>query len=120
MRPEVGWWGDLPPWERPGAVRRDCEPDRAWMLGPMGGLSLLGGVLSLLPCLVGVAPAALALSCTTWLLARQDLGKMRAGRMDPRGRKQSEWARDEAMMGLFFTLLAAAFWGGIFVLTVAL
>jgi len=48
-RPEVGAGpaSDDRPWERPGAVRRDCQPHRAPLLLALADASLLLGALSL-------------------------------------------------------------------------
>lgn len=37
---------DLPPWERPGAVRRDCDSHRGEWLAKLGAASLYCGSLS--------------------------------------------------------------------------
>ena len=48
-RPGVGASpaGDEPPWERPGAVPRDCQAHRAHLLLALADASLLLGTLSL-------------------------------------------------------------------------
>ena len=55
-RHDAGVAEDPRPWERPGGVRRDCEPHRGRLLHVLGVLSLVCGMLS--GCL---APAILAL-----------------------------------------------------------
>jgi hypothetical protein len=99
---------DRQPWEEPGAVRRDCEPHRAALLGLIvragAPLALVSAILnSIWPLgvalgLRGFGPtgldlAALPATAATWGLAggvgwasRRDLALMRAGRMDPEGR----------------------------------
>jgi hypothetical protein len=96
----------VPPWEMPGAVRRDCEPHRGPLVRRVGHaafvLSLLLAVtpLVLLPGvplmgagefpewgvplfpLAGVLP-----SLAAWALARHDLALMRRGLMDPAGER---------------------------------
>jgi hypothetical protein len=95
---------DVRPWERPGAVRRDCEPHRGALLELMAWASLGGSsvqfVLALLTVILGVPPfvgsvllvlsaailaVALVLAIATRILARRDIKRMRAGAMDPAG-----------------------------------
>ena len=56
------------PWERPGAVRRDCQPHRAPLLLALADASLLLGTLSL--CLGFAALAGFACVAVAWGLAR--------------------------------------------------
>jgi hypothetical protein len=92
----------VPPWEMPGAVRRDCEPHRGPLVQRLGRTAYaLSGLLSVAPVfllpvllltrprlvwgvplfpLVGFLP-----SLTAWVLARHDLALIRGGRMDPAG-----------------------------------
>jgi hypothetical protein len=97
-------------------VRRDCELDRNWLQGPMGAAGLYAGGLSLCPCLWFLVLVALPLSLATWLLARGDAAKMRAGLMDPRGEPAAARAREDAALGLFCASLTAVLWGGLLVL----
>jgi hypothetical protein len=97
------------PWERPGAVRRDCEPDRgAWLLA-LADAGLLVGALGL--ALGVLAPLGLALGVTALALASHDLGRMRAGLMDPGGREAAARARTRAVAGAALSLYAVALWG---------
>src|SRR3954463_4309373 len=85
----------VPPWELPGNFRLDCEPHRAGLLAALSGVNLLIGFLSLLPpCVPACASLgtllALLLGLTVWRLARNDLTRMRAGRVDPSGLNQTE------------------------------
>jgi hypothetical protein len=91
------------PWERPGALRRDCEPHRGGLLLVLGEVSL---VLSLLSACGGVtAVVGVPLGMAVLLLASQDLKVMRAGLMDPRGepalKSGQEWAATGVALGLF-------------------
>lgn len=82
---------DSRPWEEPGAVRRDREPHRGGRLltlARVGSLCAMATPVLFVPGVVGVG-----LGVTVWLLARADLAKMRAGLMDPDGRKLAERAR---------------------------
>ena len=91
-----------PPWERPGAVRRDCEPHRGPLLLWLGGAGWVCGLTSL--GLVAPAFLGLALGLTTQVLARRDLAKMEAGLMDPEGaglvRKASGYGAVGALLSL--------------------
>jgi hypothetical protein len=99
----------VPPWQLPGAVRRDCEPHR----GPLvQGACRTASALS---CLLAFAPLYLLpglfvtrwwpqllwgvpllplvgflASLAAWAVARHDLALIRAGRMDPAGRPGAE------------------------------
>jgi hypothetical protein len=88
------------PWERRGAVRRDCEPHRAALLAALGGASLVvGGCFGCIPATGFLAlPAALL----TFDLARRDLMEMRAGRMDPAGEGQTRRAQYRAGVAVLF------------------
>jgi hypothetical protein len=95
------------PWERPGAVRRDCTPHRGPLLGFLSGVALLGallsyGVLILVPQPLGLIAfgplwlAALAFAVTVYAIARKDLASMAAGLMDPDGGPTTTGARNRA------------------------
>ena len=90
------------PWERPGAVRRDCEPHRAGVISFLGHLSLVFGVLGLfvLPALV-----SLPLGGLTWAMAHRDLKKMRAGLINPEGYGRTNDGRECAIAGIGLTAL---------------
>src|SRR5262249_54603680 len=86
------------PWEREGAGRRDCVPDRAVSLFALGVLAAgLGGVsvCCLWPSLVG-----LPLAVAVWRMARHDLAEMTAGRMDRVNRDLTDGARQLGVGGL--------------------
>jgi hypothetical protein len=95
------------PWERPGAVRRDCAPHRAGLLLAVADTSLLLGVLAL-P-LGFSALMGLGLGAAAWALAVRDLRRMRARVMDPAGRSRT--ARARARAGVAFSLYAVVLWG---------
>lgn len=76
----------LPPWEQPGAVRRDCEPHRGELLMHMAAASFACAALGCLSWgITGILSIALGLSVL--ILARRDLAAMSAGSIDPSG----EW-----------------------------
>ncbi len=96
------------PWEQPGAVRLDCEPDRGNTLLWLGRLSLwsiagaaLVGAVALLP--------VLPLAISVLVMAGRDRAKMDAGTMDPRGegptRRGARYARAALVV---FALLVVA------------
>src|SRR5262245_40727867 len=85
--PEPPPYDPRPPWERPGFVRRDCDPHRGEPLALLGSVSLLFGVMSLCLCLPALI--AVPVGAAVWVTARRDLDKMRAGLMDPEGRPRT-------------------------------
>jgi hypothetical protein len=93
----------VPPWELPGAFRRDCEPHRGPLLRRLGVLTVyldLFGVVfppAVLP--------ALPLGVAVWVMACRDLAGMRLGRVDPRGEVDARQARRDAICGVLIPLL---------------
>ena len=97
------------PWERPGAVRRDCQPHRGLLLMILGHAGLLWAGLG---CLYGLSTVvSLPLSITAWVLARRDLAKMDAGEMDARGMEGTLSGWRCGAGGTFVSLAWLAFWG---------
>ena len=96
------------PWEGPGAVRRDREPHRGGLLLALGRAGSLCALLT--PVLILPGLVALSLGLTVWVLARQDLAKMRAGLMDPAGRKQAGRARRHGLVAALFAAAWLALW----------
>jgi hypothetical protein len=96
------------PWERPGAVRRDCEPHRGDLLFFLGRLSIGPSCLSmwLVPLAVIGLPLGLAV---LWLSAR-DLRQMCAGHMDPAGKGLVSAARRNAAWATGIPVFAALTW----------
>src|SRR6516165_2275482 len=101
------------PWERPGAVRRDCEPHRAGLLQALGNVGLVfsaaGLVAALCLCALPLVAVVILLPCsllgvpcglTARALARRDLLMMRAGLMDRAGIGRTERALSAARLGL--------------------
>jgi hypothetical protein len=99
------------PWERPGAVRRDCVSHRGPLLRALSAAALLLVLLSFAAAILsplmarplGVLllallwSAGLGLAVTTYALARRDLALMAAGLMDPAGHPATLYARDLAL-----------------------
>ena len=95
----AGTFTDKPaPWELPGSFRLDCEPHRGKFLK---GLVLCGEILA--PLLIGL-PFSLAAATLAW----RDLGRMRAGLMDPSGQEQAEQALVGGVLAAACTTLGVA------------
>src|SRR4051812_28634907 len=75
--------GDPRPWEAEGAVRRDCLEHRGPLLERLLLVGVVCGILTL--CLGFPAVPGAGLAVTTWWMARDDLERMAAGQVDPRG-----------------------------------
>jgi hypothetical protein len=91
---------DSRPWERSGFVRRDCAPHRANVLMLLATVAVVLGLSSF--CLVFTGWLGFILGGVVRHLADCDLAKMRAGVMDPNGRRQTEAAREQALWGMFY------------------
>jgi hypothetical protein len=126
MVPEPGPL-DGRPWERPGAVRRDCEPHRGGLLRLMARSALAASALDMpLSCIpvpdlvgsqnvppggpvgstwaplvmaTGLASLAVLLGVSAAWLAGRDLLRMRSGETDPAGEKHTEGARQAGLWG---------------------
>ena len=118
MKPDGITDRPVPPWELPGAFRRDCQPHRADWLSRLAraghvacALALLNSVGFALAAVSGgprpaaevsaaaavlFAGPALLLGVTALAQARRDLGLMLRGVMDPSGRDRTA---DAAKMG---------------------
>jgi predicted RNA-binding Zn-ribbon protein involved in translation (DUF1610 family) len=96
------------PWERRRRgprVRRDCEPHRGTLVMVLGILSTVFATMG--PCLYGV-PAlliGLPLGIVSWVLARRDLAKMKAGTMDPDGYGQTQAGMICGIIGTILSVL---------------
>jgi hypothetical protein len=90
-------------------VRRDYEPHRGALIVSLGNVSMIVGGLSL--CMFGFgAFVSVPLGILAWLMANRDLELMREGRMDPRGKAQTETGRTGAIAGIVLGLIFAAFY----------
>jgi hypothetical protein len=99
---------DPRPWERPGAVRRDCEPHRGALLARLGLASGCLGFASVF--VVPLALLALPLALVVWRRAGADLGKIRAGLMDPEGAGPTEEAWWNSVFGAAASAAALLLW----------
>jgi hypothetical protein len=96
------------PWEQIGAVRRDCEPHRGTFLN---ALATIGLIFSVLSCFGGLAAIfGLPMCITAWILAEQDLKKIRARIMDPAGGRLVGGARLAAIDGVILSLGFGTLW----------
>jgi hypothetical protein len=111
---------DPRPWERPGVVRRDCEPHRGDRLKRLGFFALLGGLLLLLlaaptfdpsvhapltakVAAVGFLLVHLSACLVVGAAARRDLREMDAGRMEPWGHSRTREALWRCVGGGLFS-----------------
>ncbi len=85
------------PWEKPGQVRRDCEPHRSPLLLLIAKAALVCSLLSI--CLFIPAFIGFPLAIFAYTLAKRDLRCMENGTMDPAGARQAGRARDAAVAG---------------------
>ncbi len=85
---------DKPEWERPGAVRQDCESHRAGLIVP---LAVVGLVLSFLHILAVIGTP---LCFVAWRMSRADLQKMRTGQMDPEGMASTLFGKRWSIIGM--------------------
>lgn len=94
-------------------VRRDCEPHRGSLLVSLGNVSMIVGGLSL--CMFGAgALVSIPLGLLVVLMASRDLELMRQGRMDLRGKSQTEAGRTGGIAGILLGFIFAAFYAFIF------
>lgn len=103
----------LPPWEQPGAVRRDCEPHRGDFLA---WLSIASSICGAPPSCIYWPPLSLfahapsviglPLGILVFVLARRDLARMRCGLMDPAGQRSTNSARIAALVGVVLNAIA--------------
>jgi hypothetical protein len=111
---DVGVADEPRPWGLPGAVPRDCEPQRGEVLRLLGLASLACGVLAF--CLGATALLGLPLGLAAWALSRSDLTRMRDGLMDPAGWGNAVSARESGGAGALLSAAYLVFWGGLFLL----
>jgi hypothetical protein len=96
------------PWEALGVSRRDCEHHRAGLLMALAHVSIFAGVFSIPCCLPGLI--GLAVGLIVRAMARRDMALIRAGHMDHRGYERTECARDDARIGMAFSLFGVLLW----------
>jgi hypothetical protein len=100
--------GETPPWERPGAVRRDAEPHRGDLLVGLADLAFIMTMLSfvlLLPLLIAVPLAVVAR-----VLAGRDLDHMGSGHTDREGEHRTRLAWEKSRNAILLSGLATLWW----------
>jgi hypothetical protein len=100
---------ELPPWEEPGAVRRDSQPHRGTLLLLLGTAALVSGVLS--PCVPGGCIPALVFGLLVTRMANTDRDKMAAGLMDPEGWEDADRGYRRGQFGIICGLAFFVPWG---------
>ncbi len=105
----------VPPWERPGCFRLDCEPHRGNLLQWIGIASAFLGCYSV--CLLCIpfassllATVGLPLGITTRHLALHDLELMKKGRIDPRGKSKTTEGLRGTLIALVSSCLGFLHW----------
>jgi hypothetical protein len=94
------------PWERRGAMRLDCEPHRGGLVRLLGAAGLALGALASCGGVTGLI--GLPMGLTAWLMARDDLARMRAGVMDRRGERLTRQGADTGFVGAVLSLFFVA------------
>jgi hypothetical protein len=84
----------VPPWERPGCFRMDCERHRGNLLSRLALASFLLSV----SCCGSFLGIPLGFWC--WRMAKQDLAKMKVGLIDRRGKKLTAFAEEWSFIGM--------------------
>jgi LSD1 subclass zinc finger protein len=85
-------------WERPGALRRDCEPHRGGLILTLGVVGLVASFLHIL------AVIGLPLCISAWSMAQTDLKLMERGFMDRQGMSNTQAGR---VCGIFGTVIGS-------------
>ena len=102
------------PWERPDAVRRDCEPHRGPLVKMLGLMSFGLGFVTVSLCVPALL--CLPLAVVVFRMAEHDLRQMEAGTMDPAGVADTKAGRRYAVQGVVLCLVgglmscALVFW----------
>lgn len=99
---------ELEPWERPGAVRRDCEPHRGELLARLADLAFILSVCSIFVCVPTFV--ALPLALTVVLLASRDLDRMAAVQLDRQGEHQTRAAMESAWWAVCLCAVTVLLW----------
>lgn len=97
------------PWEQQGSLRRDALPHRGELLRHLGNIAV--GCCLLSGCLVVPSLISFALGIAVWVMAGQDLAKMRTGMMDPQGESETVNARNAAAACVILSIPIAIFYG---------
>jgi hypothetical protein len=90
-------------------IRRDYEPHRGSLILSLGNVSMIVGGRSLCTFGAGVV-VSVPVGILAWLMANRDPERMRDGRMDPRGKAQTETGRTGAIAGILLGVIFAVFY----------
>jgi hypothetical protein len=103
----AGWDDDDRPWERFGALRRDCAPHRGPHLRALGLVALVLGFLAICcpPLSLLALLPAVGLGLTASVLAGRDLRAMEEGRMDSGGLRATIRAGEDGRAGALMALI---------------
>jgi hypothetical protein len=112
-KPPPDEWEDRP-WERPGAVRRDCQVHRGGLIYLLGAGSVLFGFGAIFTAGI-TALTGLPLGLAACILGRRDLREMSARLMDPEGRKWTAKGILLGVVGVVINLLWGIFGGCLWV-----
>jgi hypothetical protein len=93
----------MPPWEMPGAVRRDCESHHGTEFALAGRIVLTFAILSFFACFTPLSLVVFPACILIWRLMRRELRLMDRGMVDPEGRRKIEIADHEALQGLLLS-----------------
>ncbi len=94
-------------------IRRDAAPHRGALIVSLGNVSMIVGALTL--CTFGLGACfSIPMGILTWIMANHDLEQMRDGRIDPRGKAQTETGRTGAIAGIILGLIFAVFYAFIY------
>jgi hypothetical protein len=91
-----------------GTPRQDLPPHRGPVIANLGNLALIFGIFAL--CGGVSAVVGLPLGIIAMVMATGDLEAMRAGRLDGRGRIQTETGRGNAIAGIVVSAVFAVGW----------
>jgi predicted RNA-binding Zn-ribbon protein involved in translation (DUF1610 family) len=91
---------------------RYWEPHRGGMILTLGILSALFGTLSL--CCGAPALLGLGFGIPAWVMASQDIHRMRVGQMDRNGMANTQSGQSYAMVGVVLSLLCGVGYGLLF------
>jgi len=109
------------PWEREGAIRRDCEPHRGTLVMVLGIVAVAVSPLAVCCGLLSIPFVAISLSLgfSAWMMGRGDLRKINQRIMDPRGRGQTQAGMICGMVATCVACLSVLGWGAFLLITFA-
>ncbi|MBL8793328.1 MAG: hypothetical protein JNM56_05450 [Planctomycetia bacterium] len=106
MEPESD--NELEPWERPGALRRDCEPHRGELHVRLADCTFILALASI-HCFPTI-PLALSLALVVSRMASRDLDRMAAVPLDRPGEHLTRKALESAASALKLCAFGIGFW----------